>query len=294
MNERDNQAPFGIPVLLDETHLFSTKPPTKGPLVQTKMGRKGKLHRRCQAVSPGSGLQCQKRKKHNKTDQAPGPVHKNGSLIWGGPAVGPGVKITFDGNPLLVLPDFATQLKGVFNSAADVASEVEACDESFPHNQRLDEWWLTTAEDEIARTVPKVREYGATDLVDIGQMLARTMKRTVSDEEATELGIFFYLVGKVARWQSAVERGERPSDDTLFDISVYCRMAQRTRYAGGFPGAERELDDDEDVVAQPIMHSMCTVDNHDGCFDQPDRQHYPDIGDDPEYPRHARYPGRTA
>ena len=67
-------------------------------------------------------------------------------------------------------------------------------------------------------------------------MLGRTMRREVNAEEAAELGVFFYLIGKVARWQSAIERGERPSDDTLFDVGVYVRMAQRIRSHGGWPG----------------------------------------------------------
>ena len=113
----------------------------------------------------------------------------------------------------------------------------------------LDDWWFATAEDEIARTVPKVEEYGATDLRDTGQILARTMGREVGEEEAIELGIFFYLVGKMSRWQSAVERGDRPGGDTLFDIGVYVRMAQRARYAGTFPGPTSKPEDEEEETS---------------------------------------------
>jgi hypothetical protein len=102
--------------------------------------------------------------------------------------------------------------------------------------QQLTEWWMTAAEDEIARTVPKAIEYSATDLTDIGHDLARTMGREVSDEEAAELGVFFYLRGKVARWVGAVMAGKRVSDDTLFDIGVYVRMCQRIREFGNWPG----------------------------------------------------------
>lgn len=101
-------------------------------------------------------------------------------------------------------------------------------------------WWLHQATTEINRTVPKVVEYGATDLVEIGRTLAANMGREVSDEEATELGIYFYLVGKLARWTDAVRRQERPSDDTLFDLGVYVRMAQRNRSAGGWPGIKED------------------------------------------------------
>ena len=104
--------------------------------------------------------------------------------------------------------------------------------------EALRDWWFAQASTEVDRTVPKAIEYGATDLIDIGLMLGRTMRREVNAEEAAELGVFFYLIGKVARWQSAIERGERPSDDTLFDVGVYVRMAQRIRSHGGWPGTE--------------------------------------------------------
>lgn len=102
----------------------------------------------------------------------------------------------------------------------------------------LGKWWMEQASAEIERTVPKAIEYGAHDLVEIGRTLGRCMGRTLSEEEMAEMGIYFYLVGKVARWTDAVTRGERPSDDTLFDIGVYIRMAQRVRAAGGWPGME--------------------------------------------------------
>lgn len=103
---------------------------------------------------------------------------------------------------------------------------------------QLRQWWFEKAEAEMGPTIDKAVEYGSTDLIDIGLMLARTMRRTITEEEAAELGVFFYLIGKIARWQSAIERGERPSDDTLLDIGVYVRMAQRIRDAGGWPGTK--------------------------------------------------------
>lgn len=103
----------------------------------------------------------------------------------------------------------------------------------------LSKWWVESAHKEIADMTIKMVEYGgngrAEDLIQIGQTLAATAGRKIDDEEATELGIYFYLVGKIARWTAAVVEGDRPSDDTLHDISVYVRMAQRTRFAGGWP-----------------------------------------------------------
>ena len=96
-------------------------------------------------------------------------------------------------------------------------------------------WWRELAEAEIERVVPKALEYGATDLLDLGLELARCMDRMVSDAEAIELGIYVYLRGKVARWTAAITEGREVSDDTLHDIGVYVRMAQRVRVAGGWP-----------------------------------------------------------
>jgi hypothetical protein len=102
----------------------------------------------------------------------------------------------------------------------------------------LRNWWYDLAEREVDATVPKAVEYGSTDLIDIGRNIARLSGRTVSDQEAAEIGIFFYLEGKLARWRSAIAEGRLVSDDTLFDIGVYVRMAQRVRSAGSWPGVE--------------------------------------------------------
>lgn len=99
-------------------------------------------------------------------------------------------------------------------------------------NDDLVAWWREQAEEEIARTVPKVAEYGATDLVTIGRSLAIAMHRTVTDAEAAELGVFFYAQGKLARWLDAITTGRAVSDDTLFDLGVYVRMVQRIREVG--------------------------------------------------------------
>lgn len=104
----------------------------------------------------------------------------------------------------------------------------------------LERWWGERAEDEIVRTVPKAVEYGSGDLVEIGRDLANLMGRQVTDQEAAELGIYFYMRGKFARWADAIARGVPVSDDTLFDLGVYVRMAQRVRSHGGWPGVKEE------------------------------------------------------
>lgn len=113
--------------------------------------------------------------------------------------------------------------------------------------QELHGWWVQTAKAEIEPMLAKMREYGglgrAIDLEEIGRGLVQSGVRTPAMEygqpalshELQELGIYFYLLGKFARWTAAVAEGRPVSDDTLHDIGVYVRMAQRVRAVGGWP-----------------------------------------------------------
>lgn len=108
--------------------------------------------------------------------------------------------------------------------------------------RELFDWWIEQAIAEANGVIPKMEEYGglgrAVDLVDIGRDLLRSQQvpeSEITDEWATETGIYFYIRGKIGRWTAAITRGDRISDDTLKDISVYCRMAQRARQVGGWP-----------------------------------------------------------
>jgi hypothetical protein len=151
--------------------------------------------------------------------------------------------MTWPSQPILPLGVTAQQLadtvrgrtggvvEQVLGPPPEVASQMAA---------ELEQWWHDRAAEEIERTVPKAIEYGATDLVDLGRDLARLAGREVDQEEAAELGIYFYLRGKLSRWADAIMRGDRVSDDTLFDIGVYCRMVQRVRSHGGWPGVKEE------------------------------------------------------
>lgn len=105
--------------------------------------------------------------------------------------------------------------------------------------QELTSWYVAQARGEIEQLTAKMAEYGgagrAVDLIQIGQDLAAIGGREVDDEEAAELGVYFYLRGKLSRWTAALLEGRRVSDDTLHDIGVYVRMAQRIRKTGGWP-----------------------------------------------------------
>lgn len=107
--------------------------------------------------------------------------------------------------------------------------------------EALTNWWRELAAIEADKVVPKAVEYGSTDLIEIGRTLAFTQHRhNLTEAEQAELGIYFYIVGKIARWSDAVREGRAVSDDTLHDIGVYVRMAQRVRQVGGWPFARDE------------------------------------------------------
>jgi len=109
--------------------------------------------------------------------------------------------------------------------------------------QDLGEWWEQLAHSEVGPLISKMLEYGgdgrALDLIEIGRALdiATHGYREVQLDDATlsELGIYFYIVGKLARWTAAVSEDRPVSDDTLHDIGIYVRMVQRIRATGGWP-----------------------------------------------------------
>ncbi len=178
---------------------------------------KGEVWFRCQARAVTSvGVQCTKKAQHlHKGDK----VHSDGVFVW----------LAEDGVPTPIAWESAEDYFGVNVPPARPTAE-----------QALIDWWMGKAADEAERTIPKAVEYGSTDLIDIGRNLARLSGREVTDAEAAELGVFFYLEGKFARWRSAIIEQRPVSDDTMFDIGVYVRMAQRIRESGGWPGVEKE------------------------------------------------------
>jgi hypothetical protein len=237
---------------------------------QLQVGKRGRPIRRCQSVAPIHGNQCEKGRRHNKIDNRVA-VHKAGALIWcdngqhehfgegeleertdkllgKGRAGAAATKVIFDEThafrdglftnygipPLLDITTFGDTDR-IFQSF--FKAEAPA-----PQPKPLAEWWRAVSEQEIEATVPKAIEYGATDLIDIGTQLGKWMNRDITDAEAAELGCWFYLIGKMARATSAIDRSEFPSDDTLKDIGVYVKMIQRIRSAGSWPGEELPTD----------------------------------------------------
>jgi hypothetical protein len=161
-----------------------------------------------------------------KEPVSPGGFEICGQANWRNPAQ----RCSFRKGHLDIGPDVHSWGMDFHMLEAQMVNETDPTPE-----EQLAQWWRDTAESEIKQTVAKAVEYGATDLIDIGQTLARVAGRTIGDAEAAEWGIFFYLEGKLSRWRSAIERGDLPSFDTLLDIGVYARMAQRVRQEGGWP-----------------------------------------------------------
>lgn len=104
----------------------------------------------------------------------------------------------------------------------------------------LTDWWMERARTEIEQVAPKAVEYGPNSMIEVGRAMGRMSQRDLTDEEAIEVACMFYISGKLGRWVDAVAHGKRPSDDTIHDIGIYIKMAQRNRDVGGWPFAPGE------------------------------------------------------
>ncbi len=205
---------------------------------------------RCRSMAPlHPSLRCLKADIHNRADAV--VTHKNGHIVW-----------------LNTEADRATQIQTDFATLIDPSLVFNTGFFSDPPHgaTELADWWRNTAESEIEQTVAKAVEYGSTDLIDIGRSIARIAGRNdgdFTDTDAALWGIFFYLEGKLSRWRSALERGDRVSDDTLLDIGVYARMAQRVVETGGWPGTQKSAETrlasstQTSTTADPVFHMYC-------------------------------------
>lgn len=101
------------------------------------------------------------------------------------------------------------------------------------------EWWADKAAAEAKAYAAKAAEYGHADLDIMGQTLQILLGDKGVGLDPQELGIAFYLLGKVSRMFGAYAQGKLPSDDTLHDTLVYTTMMQRRRFE---LEAEREGD----------------------------------------------------
>jgi hypothetical protein len=101
----------------------------------------------------------------------------------------------------------------------------------------LTEWWIALATGDVKQAAAKAIQYGPHSLIRLGDTLRKLGDDPERDDEKSiEMGIYFYLLGKMERWTDAVLNGERVNDDIIHDMKIYCTMAQRNREAGSWPG----------------------------------------------------------
>ena len=150
-----------------------------------------------------------------------------------------------NGGARVVLRDILTSLRATDRAEPSESQESTAGGSG---DSPLVHWWVAMARDEISGMVSKMEEYGglnrATDLTEIGQAMVMTGVPELGNNGGPELdqgswlqelGIYFYLRGKFARWGAAIKEGRLVSEDTLTDIAIYTRMVQRVRSHGGWP-----------------------------------------------------------
>lgn len=128
-------------------------------------------------------------------------------------------------------------MRSGFNEWQDVAAALrkETPAKDAPTVQSLADWWLEETQLELDSVLPKAVEYGSADLKVIGFALSQMIgepKGVTNDE----LGIAFYVLGKVARLIGGYADGRSPSSDTWHDIAIYTKMAQYARENGGWGG----------------------------------------------------------
>lgn len=138
-----------------------------------------------------------------------------------------------------------TDDQGWNNGAAIVDGEFRV---QLPEGERgrLMAWWLNTSLCDFNAGAPKVEEYGAHDLEIMGAVLGvliykDRLNMIFQGRQATklpvwtELAVWFYVLGKVARLVSdyMAERPGKP--DTWHDITFYSMMARRIQESGQWP-----------------------------------------------------------
>lgn len=116
---------------------------------------------------------------------------------------------------------------------------VVAAPEPMTGVEELSRWWKDRVLEEIEAVVPKAIEYGSNSMIEVGRSMARLAGRSdLTDGEAIELACLFYIKGKLGRWLDAAVAGRPVGEDTVYDIGIYIKMAQRSRDVGSWPGVD--------------------------------------------------------
>ncbi len=88
--------------------------------------------------------------------------------------------------------------------------------------KQLAEWWLDETRNELDSVIPKALEYGSADLKVIGFALSQMIGEP-KDVSNDELGIAFYVLGKVARLVGGYADGRKPSAAWTGRLARRCR-----------------------------------------------------------------------
>jgi hypothetical protein len=100
--------------------------------------------------------------------------------------------------------------------------------------KELMEWWKEQTEAELTMLLPKVSSYGAVDLEIIGHAMAGIAGLELTVSQTEQMGIAFYLLGKVTRILSSLQAGQQPNPDSWTDAAVYARMGLRANENGSW------------------------------------------------------------
>jgi hypothetical protein len=101
--------------------------------------------------------------------------------------------------------------------------------------RELTEWYHRHQGEVVPPTIAKSIEYGGADLRIMGaamRELANGVRWEPTEQEALEMALGFYLLGKVARMFGAWAKGRSPGSDTPFDTEIYSQMFQKVRETG--------------------------------------------------------------
>lgn len=103
----------------------------------------------------------------------------------------------------------------------------------------IQQWWEQQSTAEAKSIAPKAYEYGQQSLINLGSQLVQFRgenPKKYSDAQLMFTAVWFYVNGKIQRWNDAAYRGLAVSDDTLHDLACYIKMAQYIRKHGTWVG----------------------------------------------------------
>lgn len=104
---------------------------------------------------------------------------------------------------------------------------------SDPNEQIFRDYLHHLVDELVDNVAPKAREYGNTELAQLGVTLSHVAGQQVDNyNHATQNAVWFYASGKLARWTAAVARQQQPSRDTVYDLLVYCLMWLKVQETG--------------------------------------------------------------